>query len=493
MDVTMKAVLIMYDSLNRRYLPPYGMKDIIAPNFARLAEHSITFDNFYCGSMPCMPARREIQTGRYNFLHRSWGPLEPFDDSCPEILSNSGICTQFVSDHAHYWQDGGLTYHQRFSAFEFIRGQEGDEWHARAAGFKTKRNPRRQDTINREYTRGTDCCHARCFEAARDFLVNNHNEDNWYLHLEYFDPHEPFDAPEKYKRLYTDEPIPYDWPVYGPVEDAKQVRDAIINYKACISMCDDYLGRILDIFDQYNLWKDTLLIVNTDHGYMLGEHGYMAKNYMPCYQELVNLPFFIYHPDFPECAGSHRSALSQSIDIAPTLLEYFGAEIPASMQGHSLIPVVKNDEKVHDYILYGYFGKHVNITDGRYMYFRCARDNSKLYEYTLMPTRLASLFKKEELRLTECLERDFRFSGNVPMLKIPANTEYVPNGTHHMYDVHLQYGDMLFDLENDPGQENNLIGKSKIEEQMILNLVALMKESEAPVEQYERLGLNDYI
>ena len=489
----MKAVLIMYDSLNRRYLPPYGKEDIIAPNFTRLAEHSVTFDNFYCGSMPCMPARREIQTGRYNFLHRSWGPLEPFDDSCPEILSDSGICTQFVSDHAHYWQDGGLTYHQRFSAFEFVRGQEGDEWHARADGFRTKRNPRRQDAINREYTRDDSCCHARCFEAARDFIINNHDSDNWYLHLEYFDPHEPFDAPERYKRLYTDEPVPYDWPVYGPVEDPEQVREAIINYKACISMCDDYLGRILDLFDEYDLWKDTLLIVNTDHGYMLGEHGFMAKNYMPCYLELVNLPFFIYHPEYPESAGTHRSALSQSIDIAPTLLEYFGAEIPSSMRGHSLIPVIESDEKIHDYILYGYFGKHVNITDGRYTYFRCARDNSKLYEYTLMPTRLASLFKKEELRLTEGLYRDFGFSGNVPMLKIPANTEYVPNGSHHMYDVHLQYGDMLFDLDSDPGQERNLAGDSDIEDTMIRNLVSLMKENEAPAEQYERLGLEDYL
>ena len=57
----MRAVTVMYDSLNRRFLPPYGAEGIIAPNFRRLAEHSITFDNFYCGSMPCMPARRELQ------------------------------------------------------------------------------------------------------------------------------------------------------------------------------------------------------------------------------------------------------------------------------------------------------------------------------------------------------------------------------------------------------------------------------------------------
>ena len=101
--------------------------------------------------------------------------------------------------------------------------------------------------------------------------------------------------------------------------------------------------------------------------------------------------------------------------------------------------------------------------------------------------------KKEELRLTEGLYRDFRFSGNVPMLKIPANTEYVPNGSHHMYDVHLQYGDMLFDLDSDPGQERNLAGDSDVEDTMIRNLVSLMKENEAPAEQYERLDLQDYL
>lgn len=76
--------------------------------------------------MPCMPARRELHTGRYNFLHRGWSPLEPFDDSMPEILKKNGIHTRTVTDHKHYWRDGGATYHSRYSTYEFIRGQEGD-------------------------------------------------------------------------------------------------------------------------------------------------------------------------------------------------------------------------------------------------------------------------------------------------------------------------------------------------------------------------------
>ena len=86
----MKAVMVMYDSLRLQDLPCYGGTAIELPNFKRLAEHTAVFDNSYVCSMPCMPARRELHTGRANFLHRSWGPLEPFDDSMPEILKCGG-------------------------------------------------------------------------------------------------------------------------------------------------------------------------------------------------------------------------------------------------------------------------------------------------------------------------------------------------------------------------------------------------------------------
>ena len=124
----MKSIMIMYDSLNKHMLSAYGCDWTKTPNFQRLSKKSITFENMYVGSMPCMPARRELHTGRYNFLHRSWGPFEPFDDSTPEILQNSGIYTHLVSDHYHYWEDGGATYHHRYSSWENVRGQEGDKW-----------------------------------------------------------------------------------------------------------------------------------------------------------------------------------------------------------------------------------------------------------------------------------------------------------------------------------------------------------------------------
>ena len=120
--------MVMFDSLNRKMLEPYGCDWIPTPNFKRLADRAVTFDCNYVGSMPCMPARRELHTGRLNFQHRSWGPLEPFDDSMPEILKNNGIYTHLTTDHQHYWEDGGATYHHRYSSFDLNRGQEGDPW-----------------------------------------------------------------------------------------------------------------------------------------------------------------------------------------------------------------------------------------------------------------------------------------------------------------------------------------------------------------------------
>lgn len=101
----------MYDSLDRSFLSPYGCDRTHTPIFERLSERATRFDNFYVGSMPCMPARRELHTGHYTFLHRGWDPLEPFDDSIPELLKKSGVYTHLFTDHYHYWQDGGATYH----------------------------------------------------------------------------------------------------------------------------------------------------------------------------------------------------------------------------------------------------------------------------------------------------------------------------------------------------------------------------------------------
>ena len=276
----------MYDTLCRHFMPSYGNEWIKAPNFERLAKKTTQFQNFYVGSMPCMPARREMHTGRYNFLHRSWGPLEPFDDSMPAILDKNGVHSHKVTDHHHYWEDGGATYHQRYTTFDLVRGQEGDKWvgdveKLRDPAYGSDRWPehqrlpfQKQDNINREHMGRTELQpQYKTFSLGLDFIERNRDADRWYLQIETFDPHEPFFTHKEFQDLYPHEydGPEFDWPPYREIrEDEQTVEHIRYMYASLVSFCDQQLGRVLDLFDEYNLWKDTMLLVNTDHGFLMG-------------------------------------------------------------------------------------------------------------------------------------------------------------------------------------------------------------------------------
>lgn len=500
----MRAVMVMYDSLNLAMLQPYGCDWTKTPNFMRLARKCVQFENNYVCSLPCMPARRDLHTGRMNFLHRSWGPMEPFDDSMPELLKQHGTYTHLVSDHMHYWEDGGATYHGRYSSWEASRGQEGDPWIADlsvrfdADQYKTvfkgkkeslKRPNHRQmvlqDKINRSHLdTEAKTSQAVTFASGLEFINRNHNEDNWFLQIETFDPHEPFYSLPADKALYPhhfvgDADIDDDWPPYAPVqEDEDTVQHVRYNYAALVSKCDRYLGKVLDLMDQYDMWKDTMLIVNTDHGFLLGEHGWWGKSAMPVYEELAHIPLFIYDPRYPQTAGCKRSAITQTIDLAPTLLEFFDVPIPADMKGQSLRKVIETDTPIRDCAVFGYFGSQINATDGKYLYMHSATDpNVKVYEYTLMPMHMRAMFSPKELASAE-LRAPFNFTKGCPVLKIEALERRV-NTT--------SYGSALYDLsaKND---ENEIQKHTEMVGEFCKKIAQVMREHDAPEELFQRFG-----
>ena len=495
----MKVIMVMYDSLNRRMLPPYGCDWVHAPNFQRLAERTATFDTAYVGSVPCMPARRELHTGRYNFLHRSWGPIEPFDDSMPEILKRNGVYTHLVSDHYHYWEDGGSTYHNRYNSWQFPRGQEGDPWYGHVkdpdipdyVGTRDAKHDKwwRQDWINREYMKDEELHpQHQTFTHGMDFIRRNAEEDNWFLQIETFDPHEPYFTHKKYKDLYPhdyDGPH-FDWPDYARVTETEEQCEHLRYESAALhSMCDDYLGRVLDLMDELNLWDDTMLIVNTDHGFLLGEHDWWAKCVQPFYNEVAHIPLFIWDPR-SRVAGERRDALVQTIDLAPTILDAFKVDIPPDMQGVPLAQTVADNTPVREAGLFGMHGAQVNCTDGRYVYMRApqTKDNEPLHNYTVMPTHhMIGLFPVEELATAE-LAAPFSFTKGCPTLKTkssrPAHTKVIEGELART---------MLFDLENDPKQQNPIYDP-RIEKMMTQHIIRLMVENDAPPEQFTRLGLS---
>lgn len=484
--------MVMYDSLNRHMLSPYGCDWTETPNFERLAERCVTFDKCYVGSLPCMPARREIHTGRYNFLHRSWGPMEPFDDSMPEILKKNGIYSHLISDHYHYWEDGGCTYHNRYSSWENVRGQEGDPW---KAYVDEKELPchlglcNKQDMVNREYADIEERMpQYKTFQAGIEFLDRNHKSDNWFLQVETFDPHEPFYVQDQDILGFETEyegPL-FDWPGYHPVKEEERpyIQHVRNKYAALLKMCDRSLGRILDKMDEYDLWKDTMLIVNTDHGFMLGEHDWWAKsNHINYYEEIVHTPLFIYDPRTR--ASGRCDCLVQTIDLAPTILDLFGLPIPDDMMGCPLTGTIAEGKPIRSTCLYGTCGSQISCTDGHYAYVLAPanKTNDPLYNYTLMPTHMRSMFSPQELQEIE-LRAPFSFTKGCPVMKI-KNTEkkeYLDEKGEHPYKS------LLFDLENDP-YERCTISNPELERYFRKEIVRLMKENDAPAEQYVRMGL----
>ncbi|WP_024347466.1 sulfatase [Lacrimispora indolis] len=488
----MRAIMVMFDTLSKRFLSTYGSDWTITPNFKRLEEKCVVFDNFYGGSMPCMPARRELHTGRYNFLHRGWGPLEPFDCSIMEELKRAGIYTHLVTDHSHYFEDGGATYHNRYDTWEGFRGQEGDRWVPQiCSNPEFNKNPLNKQGISavQHYAnRSRITCEeempsVKTINAGLEFLDRYKTEENWFLQIECFDPHEPFYVPEKYRSLYQCGTLEnaFNWPPYkltGNSETKDKLGDLKKEYAALITMCDHHLGRILDFMDENRMWEDTMLIVNTDHGFLLGERGFMGKNYMPMYEEIIHIPFYMHDPRYEKEKG-RRSELAQTIDIAPTLLEYFKVDLNGyEMDGKPLTPIVNGNKKIHENILFGIYGGHINIYDGKYMLMKSPeKENKPLVSWTLMPANMRGFYKREILEGGSFISGG-RFTNGIPCMKYEEQVYIDP----------MQFGDLLFDLEADPEQKNPL-EDLKIMEEMCRKLKKAMDQVEAPEEQFVRIGL----
>lgn len=487
----MRTIMVMFDTLTRKYLQNYGNTEVYTPNFQRLQDHCMKFNNFYSGSLPCMPARRELHTGKYNFLHRGWGPLEPFDRSVYEILSQNGIYTHLITDHSHYWEDGGATYHNRYSSWEGFRGQEGDRYVARDVPSKM---PEQTHPLNKQgisvvqhYRNRTrqqtqeEMSSVRTFEAGLNFLNEHADLDNWFVQIEAFDPHEPFYVPEKFRKMYgLPENETLFWPRYGslPAEYKDDMEYCHKEYAALISMCDESLGKVLDFMDEHDMWKDTALIVNTDHGFLLGEHEYLGKNFPPCYDELVHLPFFLHIPEIAE--GGECDALCSTVDIAPTLLDLYETDSTrlGETDGRSIKAVLEGREEPKDHVLFGLHGSFTCYTDGRHVYMKAGDPaTQKVYEYTMMPTNIRGYFSEDQLKGAEIVNPG-RFSNGLPLMRMPAR----------IYSIAQEFGDQLFDLASDPDQENNL-AKTVDCSEFNQKLTEALKECGAPAEEYERLGL----
>ncbi|MBF8186142.1 sulfatase [Nonomuraea sp. K274] len=492
------VILILSDSLNRHHLPAYADSPIPTPNIDRLLGRGHRFDNHFVGSLPCIPARRELFTGRQEFLWRPWGSLEPYDDRFPKLLAQAGYTTAITTDHYHYWEEPGNGYLQSFQSAELIRGHEVDFWKppayadedvprwVRSTERWRPRGPRQYYANVRDFETEDDFFTAKVIQSARDWLGRNTDRRPFYLQVELFDVHEPFHVPEPYRSMFWDGPGDWqDFTLWPPYQDPDleaafmaQVSEAELayiraQYAGKVAMLDHHLGKLFDTLDEQGLWDDTAVIFTTDHGHDLGERGHFAKQY-PHYDSHANIPMIMWHPDHPG-TGQGVSGLTQTVDLFATILDAAGVPVPEATNSRSVLPLLRDPgASVRDAVLYGSFGQGVCYSDGDWTLFKSPEADTQLYYYS------ASLY------------RSLHLDGAVP----PQGAGYfMPGVGLPQWRVPVgirprERASMLFNRSEDPGQTADRWDDAPAVRARVLDsLRAAMSAEGCPPEQYERLGL----
>lgn len=515
----MNVLQISIDSLRKDFLSTYReIPDIVdyevsTENLHRFAERAAVFESNYAGSLPCMPARREWLAGVQEFLWRSWGPIEPFDKTLPRLARQSGIMTSLVTDHYHYFQHGAHGYFEDFNTFDFIRGHEYDAW--QTAPKKpdetfldqiNANNPNSQHFLNRatyarnveDFDDDTDFFAARVFSKAVERIKDASKWDQWYMYIDSFDVHEPFHCPEPYASMYTNEdPTNADlpvWPYYGRINEGQsKLSDRELDFVQSqfagkVTMVDEQFGRILDRLDKEELWDETMVIVTSDHGYFLGDHGWIGKNDPPVYDILANTPLMIWHPDSPRM-GDRINEVTSAVDLYATVLEALGTDVPAETHSRSLLPLLMNDTNDHrDWALYGYWGATINITDGQYTYHHPNAGKEPPRNHSTMMVNPYSWFVPPKV------QQDATTGEFLPYTDAPV-WRYVPSnqsGPEEHLKVSVQHDhQLLYDKETDRRQCTNLAETQpeKLEEMKDL-LIEAMEALNAPPAEFDRLGID---
>lgn len=310
-----------------------------------MAEKATSIDNFFASSFPTIPHRTDVATGRLGWPHYPWQAISQSSaNHIAAILREQGYVSQLICDCPHLFNAG---FQHGFDAAFQHRGQEWDKplLHLNdpipsiMPMEKTRREPHYKSHtiadmhrwINRDPLCEADLFPAKTADTTIRWLEENYQHDGFFLWVDFFDPHEPWDAPEYLvKRIdpdYTGTPMLH--PNYGPVSEytPAELKNLRAHYLAESELVARHLGRILEKIDDLQLWKNSLVIITADHGISLGEHERTGKSnihptdarYWPIFPEIGHVPFLIAGPEIP--AGQRLDFLAQPTDILPTICD----------------------------------------------------------------------------------------------------------------------------------------------------------------------------
>jgi len=366
------VVVVVIDNLRADHVGVYGSRRVRTPSIDALARDGLRFTGARPESFPTVAARRAILTGRRSFPFRdwranpelpqgpSWSTIPPSRPTFLQILGRAGWTTGYVTDNPWILSRPYDRFRSTVDVVETVPGQVpargGPRRTVSEEELRDKVLPALRGTVVEQRTREflevspperreDDYPAARVFGKAARWLARAPRGRPFALVVDSFSPHEPFDPPPRFVATYGDpapqgpEPLQPFPPPIGSLEGGG-ITPAVLRrikelYAAEVSFTDHWLGNFLDELDARGLADDTLVVVLSDHGMLLGEHGYVGKRGAEAYQEVTDVPFVIRAPD-RRAAGRRSGYFASTHDVAPTVLAALGMAPRGRMDGEDL-------------------------------------------------------------------------------------------------------------------------------------------------------------
>ncbi|MFY0655018.1 MAG: sulfatase [Cyclobacteriaceae bacterium] len=418
-------LFIAVDDL-RPELGAYGASHINSPAIDKLASESLVFDRAYCNIPVCGASRASIMAGVRPGKHRFLGYSTRLNEDYPGITS----LPMHMKNNGYTTVSNGKIYHHRDDDAE-----AWDElWRPSHPGEKRPRDFYKKSNLKLEaegVTRGLPYEKANVHDTTyydgliarktiEDLKKLKDNNKPFFLASGFLKPHLPFNAPTKYWDLYdsTKISLPENYsqpestpkrayhnfgelrhyggvPKEGPVSD-ELAKKLIHGYYASVSYTDAQIGKVLDALKELELDRNTIVILWGDHGWNLGDHMMWCKH---CnFESSLHVPLIIKVPG--KTTGKHSSAITEFIDIYPSLSELAGLPIPEHVDGQSFVPVINGAEKVKDFAISKFFGGLTIIKDS-FFYTEYYNNDDELtdrmmFDHSVDPLELNNIAEQPE-------------------------------------------------------------------------------------------------
>ena len=420
-------LFFMSDDLNTA-LSGFGHPQCKTPELDKLADRGIRFENMHCQYPVCGASRASLMSGLYPYTNGTMGNIGTLRGNMPDVLTMS----QLFRNNGYHVGRISKIYHMGIPN-EIIAGTaERDDPHSwdevvnikapeqNAPGEKTNWSPKNNSsqTFTGVIAEGGDPVHADGMAAghAIDFL-RRHKDKPFFLACGFVRPHVPLVAPKQYFDRYDREAMVAPVVPEGDLEDVPKI---IRNYKrnstsygvtpelhkglleayyASISFMDAQVGRVLDELEALGLADNTIVVFTSDHGYLLGHHDKFQKQHL--FEEATRVPFIVSVPWMKNQHGKATKHITELIDLYPTLAELSGLTPPRSLQGNSMLPLLKNPKsddwkKELAFTISRNGGESIRTPHWRFTQWDYGKGGMELYDLRKDPGEFTNLAQKSE-------------------------------------------------------------------------------------------------